>query len=198
MRTTLGYDRWLLIAGLLVNCAFCQSLKSSKIFTAQSFQPNEKGCRAFVQAFYDWYLARDAECEQSNRCRTSSDYVLRTEPNILDPKLRAMLREDSDAQAQADEIVGLDFDPFFNSQDPSPRFQVQTVTVQGDHCRAMVRGLRNGTQEEAVEPEAMWTKGRWVFASFRYYEQGSRTLEEVGDLLSTLAINRIDRQRGPK
>lgn len=159
---------------------------------------NAQGCRAFVQGFYDWYLERDAECDQSKRCRTPSDYVLGLKPKVLDSKLLTMLRQDSEAQAKADEIVGLDFDPFFNSQDPSPKFQVQIATVKGDRCRAMVRGLRDGSQEEAVEPEAIWTEGRWVFVNFRYYEQGFRKLEETGDLLSTLAINRTERQRGPK
>ena len=52
--------------------------------------------KAFVQAFYDWYVPLAAK----GRGVPVSDYVLRKRSSSFDPGLVAALREDLAAQAQ--------------------------------------------------------------------------------------------------
>jgi hypothetical protein len=52
---------------------------------------------------------------------TAWNLAIKTKSSVFSPQLALALKEDSAAQAKAEgEIVGLDFDPFLNSQDPWP------------------------------------------------------------------------------
>jgi hypothetical protein len=77
--------------------------------------------------------------------------------------------------------VGLDFDPFLNSQDPSERFVVESVVMKGAGCWVKVRGISKRQAQETVVPEVACTNGRCQFVNFHYEYDGHPT-----DLLTIL------------
>ncbi len=144
--------------------------------------PTEESCRSFVQGFYDWYLPR------ASRSAEAYPTTLKTKSAWFSPMLLQALKQDYAAsQANPNEVVGLDFDPFLNSQDPSPKFKVTGAKVQGTRCSAEVHGITDRVNNEEVHPELNFVNGAWQFANFRY-EQGS-------DLMSVLKSLRADRQK---
>src|SRR5689334_19920193 len=75
----------------------------------------------FVQRFYDWYVPLAIKSDST----PSWNQVLRYRGSSLSSELVRRLREDADAQAKVKgEMVGLDFDPFLNAQDPCERYRV--------------------------------------------------------------------------
>lgn len=118
-----------------------------------SVKTDEVSCRAFVQEFYGWYTALYRRNDRTHEARTAMDIALRERPKAFDSDLLRMLRKDSAAQAKARDIVGLDFDPFFNSQDPSPKFEARRVGIREGHCRVFVTGVDQRVVREQVEPE---------------------------------------------
>ena len=171
-------------------------LAISSPLPAQEKSPRhiQKSCRRFVQGFYDWYVPKALK-EGSVR---ASDLALKYKGNVFDSELSRQLREDSEAQAKvAGEIVGLDFDPFLNSQDPDERYRVAKMTLTDDRCWVGVYAVRSGKKSEkpVVMPELAREDGRWVFANFHY---GSRKRPETENLLSILKNLRESRQKEPK
>jgi len=144
--------------------------------------PNDQSCRTFVQGFYDWYLPRASQ---------SGDFyptVLRTKAQWFSSALLQALKQDYAAsKANPNEVVGLDFDPFLNSQDPSTKFSVTKVKVQGTKCSTEVHGVTDGVNNEEVHPELNFVNGAWQFVNFRY--------EQNSDLLSMLRLLKADRQK---
>jgi hypothetical protein len=152
---------------------------------------NEASCREFVQRFYDWYVGLDARNEKTHEARTTMDLALNLRPELFDHDLLEMLKADSAAQAKADDIVGLDFDPFLNSQDPSSEFKVERTKVDGERCRAVVFGFEQGAKEEQVEPELALRDGQWVFANFHYPQTKYHPVDEnLISILKSLAADR--------
>jgi hypothetical protein len=119
-------------------------------------------CRKSVQDFYDWYVP--ITIAQDDRFTV----MLRPRKNSFDPKLWQMLAADDEAQSKAHEIVGLDFDPIVNSQDPSPKFKVHAISIERNRCNAVVYGFAQGTREERVAPELIYLNNRWIFVNFHY------------------------------
>jgi hypothetical protein len=151
-----------------------------------------------VQNFYDWYENPVGSVADHKLGQLSSDDAIQLKPGLFSDVLLNLLQEDREAQAKAKgDIVGLDFDPFFNSQDPSPKFTVQSVHINGDHCRAGVRGVDAGQLREDVEPELRAEAGRWVFVNF-HYDPGSSTVDvNLIDQLLLLRANRAqDKRKG--
>ena len=163
---------------------------------AQQKNPKDlqKSCLDFVQNFYDWYAPKTQEQNAGN----TSDLALKYRSSAFSPELARQLRADSDAQAKvAGDIVGLDFDPFVNSQDPDERYVVGKITVKGDSYWVEVHSIRSGKKREkpVVVAELMLKDGRWRFVNFHYGERDRSTDE---NLLSTLKSLRESRQKEPK
>lgn len=137
-------------------------------------------------------MVLDAHHDYTNDSRTTLDDALRLRPKLLNHELLTLLKDDSAAQANADEIVGLDFEPFFNSQDPSPKFIVQHVVINSGHCRAFVRGVEQGVERERVEPELIQRSGKWIFVNF-HYPDSKYPVDE--NLISILKMNRDERNK---
>jgi hypothetical protein len=155
----------------------------STSFHAQekSAQDTELSCRKFVQVFYDWYVPLIVH-EQGN---SAYEKVLKQKENLFNPDLHAKLVDDFEAQAKTPgEIVGLDFDPFLNSQDPSEKFLVQKVALKNDLCFVTMRGIQSGKMMEKVTPELAMREGHWQFVNFHY---GALTSDKDSNLLSDLA-----------
>ncbi len=150
---------------------------------------DERSCRAFVQEFYDWYTPIAA----SEKYRLTVS--LRTRRLSFDPELWRMLVADDTAQSKADEIVGLDFDPILNTQDPSSKFVVKRASVKSGRCNAAVVGMNQGVEDEHVAPELILSNGRWVFVNFHYQSWVTGKLERSGDLVRALKYGAKERAR---
>jgi hypothetical protein len=149
----------------------------------------EESCRSAVQKFYDWYVPevfREKQTWAANSALESKEFA-------FSPELRKRLKEDFAASAaNANEVVGLDFDPFLASQDPARRYVVDKVLVKGGRCRAdvySVESSKKGKRPDVIPELESRGKG-WVFVNFHYPQ-------ENGNLLSILRALRKDRQRNP-
>ena len=138
----------------------------------------EKSCRLFVQRFYDWYVPM-ASKEDVWR---AWDVAVKKRPEAFTAELARLIRQDTEAQREASDLVSLDFDPFLNSQDPSDRFTVQNAKLKGTGCWVEVRGISNGVKRETVTPEVKCIHGHCRFVNFHYSEGPRRPI----DLLSLL------------
>lgn len=142
--------------------------------------------RLFVQSFYDWYVP--LALKESNE--RSSDVAIKIKPALFSKEILNALREDSAAQAKSpDYIVGIDFDPFLNSQDPSNHYDVGKIDQKGDSYLVEIYGTRDGvkSREPDVIAELVRRNTTWIFVNFHY--------SSGGDLLSELIILKIQRGR---
>jgi hypothetical protein len=156
----------------------------------------EKSCREFVQGFYDWYLSPVKKDRHHPLGDREMDDAIRVRRKDLSVELYTLLKADRVAQARAHELVGLDFDPFTNSQDNSPKFVVRSVLVKDEDCRAIVWGMNKGNHRETVEPELIAKDGSWVFVNFHYhYEASDGDPPSEGDVIQLLKNLSNDRKR---
>lgn len=164
---------------------------SSSFAQGTPAQDAKKSCQDFVQAFYDWYVP---VALKHGRARPA-DLALKHKGTAFSRELAQALREDSEAQAKVKgDVVGLDFDPFLNSQDPSERYVVGNITPKGDRYWVEIYSLTSGKKSAKpdVVPELMFKDGRWIFVNFHY---GESELPEDENLVSTLKTLRANRQR---
>jgi len=134
----------------------------------------------FTQGFYDWYRARGDVFEAA----------VHDSPAALEPGLLQAIREDLEAQSRSpDEVVGLDWDPFLNTQEPCDPYRVQGTTRRGDTVLVSVKGTC-ADREPQVSPDVVAELGRlggrWVFLDFRH---GA----DAGSLRQDLARLRAER-----
>jgi len=169
-------------------CGLLALLISCNLFQGQA--PTSVGndsCRRFVQAFYDWYLPRAKKTRG-----TASNLVLKYRSTDLSLELRKRLKEDSDAQARSRDLVGLDFDPFLNTQDDSfERCTVEHVFRKNSNYWAQVTCVFPGPNPSKAQimPEVMPQGERWQFVNFHYHDDSGDT-----DLLSILKDLQNERQ----
>jgi hypothetical protein len=155
----------------------------------------QKSCRNFVQSFYDWYVKRP-----------ESSRALKYRSSAFSPELFRRLKEDDEAQAKVPgDIVGMDFDPFLNGQDPGDHYVVGLIKVKGeDTCwveihRAWSSSMKS--KEPYVAAGLVNSVGRWHFVNF-YYPSGENSDFSAsvsdGGLLTILKKLREDRQKAAK
>jgi hypothetical protein len=152
--------------------------------TAQSPTPNADSCRTFVQNFYNWYVTHG----------TNFENALKSKRIALSPTLTAALLADLAASSKSpDEIVGLDFDPFVNSQDPASHYRVGKTTVKEGNCWAEVYAVpaTDKTSKPDATPELRVEGGKWQFVNFHY---GSDNGAENENLVSILRRLKRDRE----
>jgi hypothetical protein len=134
-------------------------------------EAGQKRAAVFAQKFYDWYVPIALKPGKGD----ASDVAIAKRGALFDPPLLKALKEDSEAQAKTpDDIVGLDFDPFLNSQDPDDKYVVGAVTESGGLYLVDVYGLRKGKREKktSVVAELKPVKDSFVFTNFRYGTDG--------------------------
>lgn len=132
---------------------------------------NAASCGRFVQDFYDWYAAPvPARHERPVRDRYDED-VLRDKPELLEEGLYRLLQADRACVNRSREICNLDFDPFYNSQDPSEKYLVKEVRMDGGSCTVPMAEIKQGRPQALVrvQPELHWQSDHWVFANFDYF-----------------------------
>ena len=144
---------------------------------AQGFQYAGNSPREFVEQFYKWYVPL-ALNDQTNR---SWDAALKLAPPPFSPQLTKLLREDAHAQAECNELVGLDFDPFLYTQDPAQAYVVGKITEAGQNYRAELYSVDYGLRSKKPDlvAEFRQEEGHWLFVNFDY-------LSPKGDLLTVL------------
>jgi hypothetical protein len=151
-------------------------------------------CRKFVRDFYDWYVP----IANSKTKIAASDIAIRERSKDFAPDLLAALQEDSRAQAEnPGMIVGLDFDPFLNSQDPAAHYSIGRVMLRGNTFWVEVLEESHGKKgaKPSVVPELKIDSGRCVFVNFHTSLLPRK--DEV-DLLSWLKTLKMQREKSQK
>ena len=167
--------------GFLLTCALLQG-------QTQTSGATEDSCRKFVQQFYDWYLPQ----AKKQHSPSPGDIVVKYKSQSFSRELRMRLKEDSDAQARSRDLVGLDFDPFLNTQDPGfERCTVGKIVRKTASYWAEVTCVFPGANAEKskIMPELVLNEGRWLFVNF-HYREGAKAY----DLLTMLKALREDRK----
>ncbi len=98
-------------------------LLGSATAVAEPSPTAKQEAQKFVQGFYDWYLNQ----------KTPFEMAVKEKKSDFDPTLLKLLKEDLEASAKSPgEIVGLDFEPFLNTQDPGEKYVVGNAASQGE------------------------------------------------------------------
>jgi hypothetical protein len=145
--------------------------------------------RKFVQGFYDWYVP----LTQKDSVVPEFNLAISQKGSYFSPQLSQALKEDSAAEAEANgDIVGLDWDPFLNSQDPYKRYVVGKITKKSDSFLVNIHGVSFGKRQEKpdVVAELVQKNGHWLFVNFHS--------PEGWDLLTALKSLRDNRQAAPQ
>jgi len=178
---------------------FCWMLCGALTCTVQARAQGQalvKSARDFVQEFYAWYVPRALKAHEG----PAWDLALEYKAHAFSPELLRALKADSDAQAKVSgEIVGLDFDPFLNTQDPCERYECGTVAKKGGEYWINVYGICSGKRSETpdVVVELMPRGDGWEFVNF-HYENLIKDHPASADLLAILRLLRRDRRESRK
>ena len=149
----------------------------------------EESPATFVQSFYNWYLSIEFKEKKESPCILA----LREKGAVFSAQLKkALLEDDAAAKKNPDEIVGLDFDPFLNSQDPEKVYKVGEVAPRGKNFWVNVHAVHSGTvkKQPDVIVEVAKANGHWVFVNFH-----SPTGPDLMQVLKTLAKDRCKSRR---
>ncbi len=167
------------------------ALLSAHLTPPDSAADSAKIARAVVARFYTWYVPLASHT-------TGADMrALRDSRWHFDPALAKALRADLAAAARSpDEIVGLDMDPFLNSQDPCDRYAPIGVRHQGGNYFVAVRGSGGcaARAEADVTVQLVFRGGNAVFLNFLY---SSKPKDDLLSLLATLAASRSRQAKPP-
>jgi hypothetical protein len=150
---------------------------------AQEAKP-EDSVRKFAQDFYRWYVPIAFKDNKG----TAFEIAIKQRPSSFSPQLLQALRDDAKAQAVG-EMVGLDFDPFLNSQDPSNHFVIGQINRKNDGYWVDIHTSKSQTVHAKTSVIAVVNQsgGHWFFTNFRF--------PNGGDLLGTLQILKHDRHQ---
>jgi hypothetical protein len=146
-------------------------LPCSLTLQAQNRQEVSKSPREFVQEFYKWYVPKAL----SDNPTGAWNLALKYRNSAFSRELAELLREDSVAQAKCGELVGLDFDPFLNSQDPAESYEVAGIDQKGEHYRANIYSVQSSKRSEKprVSADLLERDSHWVFVNFFYPDGGN-------------------------
>lgn len=154
--------------------------------SAQVQQQNlAQSCKKFVQDFYTWY--------RFGKPQPTEEIVLKQKKSLLSPALHKALKDDFDASARnQDEVVGLDFDPFFNSQEYAEKYVVGDAKRNGAYYLVEVWGIWDGKKREKpdVVAEAQNVNGKWMFTNMHYGKHDNPADENLLSVLNALKKNR--------
>jgi hypothetical protein len=156
---------------------FAVVMFSSLKLTAQS----NPSARAFVSQFYNWYVPQALQ----DRAEPAWHVALKKKSEDFAPPLARLLRADWAAQDKCEDLVGLDFDPFLNSQDPAQHYEVGEITREGSIYKAAIYSMQAGQRGSKPDVSASLKRsdGRWMFINF-YYPDG-------GDLVTILKAPKL-------
>jgi hypothetical protein len=132
---------------------------------------SEAGARAFVERFYDWYVGQTLAAAKSNSGKGFSFIDgIRRRPDSFSPELKRLLEEDYAASSKCSgEVVGLDWDPFLETQDPGPGYRVGTVkkTASGFRVSLDFHNKQYGAIRNPIaQADVAFVGGHWMFVDF--------------------------------
>jgi hypothetical protein len=121
---------------------------------------------AFVEEFYKWYVPMALDSKISR----DWEVAVRERPSAFSSQLARLIKEDAEAQAKCADLVGLDFDPFLNFQDPAEHYEVGAITQTDQRYRAEIYRMESGKRGEKPDVIAEFSQqnGRWLFTNFYY------------------------------
>ena len=133
---------------------------------AQDQDATSRSVRDFVQQFYSWYVPEALKEHKG----PAWDLALQYRGADFDNGLARLLMNDSAAQARCEELVGIDFDPLLNTQDPVERYAVGRISQAGPRYRAEIYAVDSGKPGERadVSAEVVNKNGHWKFVNFLY------------------------------
>jgi hypothetical protein len=134
--------------------------------------PAPGSARAYVKDFYDWYVPR--------ALKDDSDWqqTLKLAHWDLSPQLARLLEDDAAAQAQCKEIVGIDFDPLLNTQDPSEHYQFGAPKRIGDRYNVEIYRVEENKPADKPDLIAVVARDgdRWYFVNFLFPSENTDLL----------------------
>jgi hypothetical protein len=158
---------WMIMMLLVVSCS-----NTSK----HSVVNDKENAKVFVQNFYDWYKKLYNQGVTATDNIGTDAYMIKHKPQYLDDSLLNAFIEYYKAEPkEADEIVGLDFDPILDSQDIGWDYQTGKVRQVGDkffidiHCD--IHGKPKDTilaSPPIIVAEVVKNNGQWKFVNFLY------------------------------
>jgi hypothetical protein len=173
--------RFAALAGILLFAGFAVAASAQKATLSTA------SIQKWVQGFYDWYTTGALKDKNA----APSDVAIKKKSYDFSPVLLRALKEDMVASSKSPgEVVGLDFDPFLDSQDPDDHYKVGNVTKKGAHYLVEVWGVRSGKREDAVSviAEVEQANGKFRFVNFIMPEAKD-------DLLHVLKQLKADRKK---
>jgi len=141
----------------------------------------EDSAKKFVEDFYNWYTP----IASHTYSEPASNIALRKKSALFSAELLKALKEDALASSKSrDGVVGLDSDPFVNSQDK--------VKEKNGAFRVDIYDVLGGQKDKkpAVIAEVKQENGHWIFVNFWN--------PDSGDLLSELRDLAKERKKTPK
>jgi hypothetical protein len=132
---------------------------------------SEAGARAFVQGFYDWYAGKVLAASKG---KSASGYgfidAVRQRPDSFSPELKRLLEEDYAAARRCPgDVVGLDWDPFLETQEDPGAYRVGAVekTAQGYRVSVDVKDAKaRGARNPVAQADVAFVGGHWTFVDF--------------------------------
>ncbi len=174
--------RFACVLALLASAANAQSQAARRDST--------RVAREFVEAFYRWYVP----VAIADHNEAAFAIALRQKRSAFSRQLYRALKADLDAQDKSPgDLVGLDADPFLNSQDPCEAFVVGDVTQRGAVFRVEVFSVCRGKRldQPSTLADVRAVAHQWEFVDF-FNADGK------DGLLATLKLLAADRGKPPQ
>ena len=157
----------------------------------------KENARIFVQKFYDWYNAMyNADSLGNNNTPDAEHVALTKRANYFDARLLKAIKADNLAQSKADEIVGLEMDPFLAAQDVGFSYQTGDVRQSGNkylidiHCDRLGKSRKAVLAAEvAIIAEVTKLNGQWIFTNFTYPDKNGQS--NLVQILKNLRNDRV-------
>jgi len=155
---------------------------------------SEASARTFVQGFYDWYLGRVLAPAKS-RSAKPFDFIdaIRQRPSWFAPELKRLLEEDFAASSRCkEEVVGLDWDPFLETQDPARTYTAGKVEKTAAGFRVSVdfhNKAYGGVKNPTAQADVVFTGGHWMFADFVQEPTDPKARQGLAALLKSYERN---------
>jgi hypothetical protein len=147
----------------------------------------EDAVHQFVQDFYRWYRPI---AEKDNK-EAADIIAIKQRPSAFSPQLLQALRDDAAAQAKSADLVGLEFDPFLNTQETIRYFGIGQITKKDDGYWVEINSsVSEKPDRKPFIAVVNQSGGHWCFVNFRYPDDNS-------DLLKILESLKHERQRSP-
>jgi hypothetical protein len=148
--------------------------------------PTESSASAFVQGFYDWYVGKVLVATKKGSGYGFIDAV-RQRPDGFSPELKRLLEEDVAAASKCkDDVVGLDWDPFLETQELPGSYKVGKVekTAQGFRVSVDVRDAKaRGARNPVAQADVAFVGGHWQFVDFVQEPNDPKTRQGLVSLL---------------